>query len=340
MPFVSPDNRYLALMAGPLKTKGVFRADTLEILDAHSGQTLRNYHLNVPTETATSFSWLPDSQRLLEMDNSSTGTTQKVQVRVWNAFTGQENWKLSLSHNETSWHVRTTSDNQYLLADGPGNVLEIWQTSTDRQVTAIATLGISDRSDSFYYLTNRYNPRFCLKLTLKWTQIQIWKDVCVERGSQGEGGAGDNTAIKRCESVLSLTSIERLCSSAHAYKQVIQQNNHRNNEQNMNQASSDMHDQPAEQPEDDENNNNRPENTTYHRRYPFLLETNVHKDMDNSLLYHEATFGCASPRKKQDLIDEFMTMLKKVKKWDKIGGRGVVRQLQETIREEQSHVAQ
>lgn len=155
-PSVSPNSKYLALSKGPRPVTGAYRADTLEILDAHSGKVLQSYHLNTVSGTGASFSWLPDSQRLLEMDIDNTGATiQKMQVRIWNAFTDQAMFEHSWSYAGAIWHFQTTSDGRYLIVEGAGNTLEIWQTSTGRHVATIATPGIADRTDSFFYTNNQ-----------------------------------------------------------------------------------------------------------------------------------------------------------------------------------------
>ncbi len=158
---VSPDNKYLALSVGHQQTVGAAtsdRADMLEILDAHSGQMLHSYHLNVPSDTAANFVWLPDSQRLLMTysHGSSTGTSLSYfqdQIYTWNVFTDQTTFVTSFSQAEFNM---TTPDGRYLILGHPeGRSMEIWQTSNGHKVATVATPGVYARSDSFFYINNQ-----------------------------------------------------------------------------------------------------------------------------------------------------------------------------------------
>ncbi|HKV57173.1 MAG TPA: hypothetical protein VJO32_02795, partial [Ktedonobacteraceae bacterium] len=160
-PVVSPDNRYLTLTIGHQQTVDhviYFIADTLEILDAHSGQTLHSYHLYVPGGAA-SFAWLPDSQRLLATYTSSinpnaSSSYPDVQVYIWNVFTSQKTFVTSFSQAASTW---TTPDGRYLILSGPDSrSMQIWQTSNGRHVATIATPGLYPTSDSFFNSNNRY----------------------------------------------------------------------------------------------------------------------------------------------------------------------------------------
>lgn len=136
-PSISPDGDYLAVPIGSLPSNGaLFRADTLEILDAHSGQVLRSYHLTGPSETEASYSWLPDSQRLLVQDTSSNYSS--LPASIWNVFTDQKTFVTSLSQNS---FLSSTPNGQYLiLVAGPyGQSEEIWQTNGIRKVATLET---------------------------------------------------------------------------------------------------------------------------------------------------------------------------------------------------------
>lgn len=50
-------------------------------------------------------------------------------------------------------------------------------------------------------------------------------------------------------------------SSASAYEEVVEQDNDGHYDEDMNEATSNMEGQPAEQPEDDEDNDDYPENS-------------------------------------------------------------------------------
>jgi WD40 repeat protein len=160
-PLVSPDNKYLALSVGHQQTAGAstsYHADMLEILDAHSGQVLQSYYLNVPSNTAASFVWLADSQRLLMTytHDSSPGASSsypQAQIYSWNVFTVQRMFVTSFSQAEFNM---TTPDGRYLILGGPdGRTMEIWQTSNGHKVATVATPGVYARSDSFFYINNQ-----------------------------------------------------------------------------------------------------------------------------------------------------------------------------------------
>lgn len=160
-PMASPDGKYLVRFAGP--PAGVaLRVDTLEILDAHSGQILHDYHLNVATGTGVGSIWLPDSSHLLTIatyyynNNSSTDLPEdaNVQVRMWDIFTGQTTFNISASHAGTAW---TTSNGQYLLIDSPdGRSITIWQLSSNRQIATIVTPGIAIDPYAIFAVSNHY----------------------------------------------------------------------------------------------------------------------------------------------------------------------------------------
>jgi WD40 repeat protein len=157
---ISPDSKYLTLYTLPAGGTQ-YSPDMLEILDAHSGQVLRTYESG---EMVASSSWLPDSQHLVSMErveslvniNNVTVTTQTMQVRMWNVFTNQTTFNLSLSYTGASWSSQLTPNGQYLLVeDSDGSSMEIWQMSNGHKVATVTTPGVYARSDSFFYSNNR-----------------------------------------------------------------------------------------------------------------------------------------------------------------------------------------
>lgn len=157
-PSISPDSNYLALEVGPHPSaNGSFQPDTLEIRDAHAGQVLRTYHLNGSREAVASFFWLPDSRRLVSMDEKgASATVQKMQVRVWDVFTNQTTFTLSLSYSGPIWNSQWTPNGQYLVvSNSDGRSMDIWQMSNGHKVATVATPGVYARSDSFFYVNNQ-----------------------------------------------------------------------------------------------------------------------------------------------------------------------------------------
>ncbi len=159
-PTVSPDGKYMARLTGPRQqpSPSTSRVDTLEILDAHSGQVLRDYHLNVPGGTGVNLIWLPDNMRLLTIymhsntANSPSDSTE--QVNIWNIFAGQTKFVASSSHAMAAW---TTSDGQYLIiGSNGGRSMQIWQTSTGRHVAVVATPGIQIDPYAIFAINNQY----------------------------------------------------------------------------------------------------------------------------------------------------------------------------------------
>ena len=160
-PLVSPDNKYLALSVGYQQTAGdstSYHADMLEILDAHSGQVLQSYRLNVRSNAGVGFVWLPDSQRLLMTythyrSPGSSSSYPQVQIYSWNVFTNQRMFVTSFSQAEVN---TTTPDGRYLILGNPdGHSMEIRQTSNGHKVATVATPGVYARSDSFFYINNQ-----------------------------------------------------------------------------------------------------------------------------------------------------------------------------------------
>jgi WD40 repeat protein len=152
-PLVSPDNKYLALSIGPFPRAGTsFHTDTLEILDAHSGQMLRSYHLAGQSGTGESFSWLPDNQSLLVQYYHDNTTSE--QISTWNVFTNQ---KTFITYLAQAAFPSPTPDGRYLILGGPdGRSIEIWQTSDGHKVATVTTPGIYARTDSFFDYNNQY----------------------------------------------------------------------------------------------------------------------------------------------------------------------------------------
>lgn len=160
-PLVSPDNHYLALPINQQQAVASgtsFHIDGLEILDAHSGQTLHSYQLHLPTNTEVSFTWLSDNQRLLMLylpySNTGTPTSAQSQAYSWNVFTDQKTLLASFPQN---WSFGTTEpDRQYLILSSPdGRTMEIWQTSNGHEIATVATPGVYARTDSYFYQNNR-----------------------------------------------------------------------------------------------------------------------------------------------------------------------------------------
>jgi WD40 repeat protein len=162
-PTVSPDGDYLARFSGPQQpAEAALRVDTLEILNAHSGSILHDYHLNMPQGAGVNINWLPDSSRLLMTDmlsnskNSSTNvpTGNTIQVSIWNIFTGQTTFAITASHAETVW---TTPDGQYLVIDSPdGRSMKIWQLSSSHLVATVETPGIAIDPYAIFSVSNHY----------------------------------------------------------------------------------------------------------------------------------------------------------------------------------------
>jgi WD40 repeat protein len=152
-PLVSPDNKYLALSIGSRPPAGTsFHTDTLEILDAHSGQVLRSYHLTGQSGTGESFSWLSDNQSLLVQYYRDNTTSE--QISTWNVFT---NHKTFITYSAQAPLASPTPDDRYLILGGPdGRSIDIWQTSNGHKVATVATPGIYARTDSFFDNNNQY----------------------------------------------------------------------------------------------------------------------------------------------------------------------------------------
>ncbi|HEX6484379.1 MAG TPA: WD40 repeat domain-containing protein [Ktedonobacteraceae bacterium] len=156
VPLVSPNNKYLALSLGHQQTGAAstsYHTDTLEILDAISGQVLHSYHLTDPNGTGESYSWLSDSQSLLVQYFHDGNPPERVST--WNVFTNKKTSITTiLSQIE---FFSPTPDRQYLILGGPnGRSMEIWQTSSSHKVATVATPGTYARSDSFFYNNNQY----------------------------------------------------------------------------------------------------------------------------------------------------------------------------------------
>lgn len=158
---ISPDGQYLALSSRQQQSASSLNGttltpDMLEIIDVHSGQVLRTYHLNVSDGTGAGSIWLSDSHHLLTQyvsGNSNTGL-QKLQIRIWNAFTGQTTFETSSSGTET---VSTTPDGQYLIRSGPNSrSMQIWQTSSGRLIATLTTPGIYPNPFSFSDINSQY----------------------------------------------------------------------------------------------------------------------------------------------------------------------------------------
>ncbi len=157
---ISPNNNYLALFIGSQKSFPGYAAsqpETLEILDAYTGQVLRSYPLGLNNTTA-SFSWLPDSQRLLMeyAPESSTGSSTPIypplRVSTWNVFTDQQTFIASPPYGGPDL---TTPDQRYLIMSSDnGHSFDIWQTNTGRKVATVETSGISIHS--FYTSNDQY----------------------------------------------------------------------------------------------------------------------------------------------------------------------------------------
>jgi len=161
-PSVSPDGKYLALTAASRQSAGstttTARPDTLEILDAHSGQVLHIYHLKVPGGTGVNFIWLSDSQRLLIMYMPINNS--QVHIHIMNAFTGQTTFDTFSTYTGFEW---LTPDGQYLMLGSSDSSnsdnsrsMQIWQTSSGRLVTTIATPGMHPNPYSYFGANNQY----------------------------------------------------------------------------------------------------------------------------------------------------------------------------------------
>ncbi|HTK06461.1 MAG TPA: HEAT repeat domain-containing protein [Ktedonobacteraceae bacterium] len=164
-PQVSPNSKYLLLTTGhPLTdpkmphASSYYISDTVEILDASSGQVIHRYPLSASSEE---FVWLPDSQRLLvttvhtsSSDTPSSLTHATEQVSIWNIFTNQITPLTSASYDGVDWH---TADGRYMiLGSRDGRSLKIWQTSNSRLIATIETPGTPARTDAFFSLGNQY----------------------------------------------------------------------------------------------------------------------------------------------------------------------------------------
>ncbi len=142
VPIVSPDNKYMALNSTP---------DTLEILDAYSGQVLHSYHPRV-SGFNESFDWLPDSQHLVV---TTIHDSKLEQVNTWNAFTNQVTPIVSTFPSGTGWPM---ANGQYIVqyAGPDGSTWKIWQTSNGHQVATINEPGIPARTAEFTADDNQY----------------------------------------------------------------------------------------------------------------------------------------------------------------------------------------
>ncbi len=166
-PIVSPDDNYLAIDLGHEQTAGnvtSFHTDGLEILNAHTGQVLHNYPLNVPNNTGEGFTWLPDSQRLLMMDisytNTSSSTSSQSQIYTWNVVTDQKTLVTAFSqapfNGSAAGPVNVTHNGAYIILSSPdGRTMEIWQTSNGQKIATVTTPGVYAATDSFFYVNNQ-----------------------------------------------------------------------------------------------------------------------------------------------------------------------------------------
>lgn len=153
---VSPDGKYLALVAGPRPaTSGstpIF--NEMEILNAHTGQVLHTYAENPSWGNAPRFDWL-DGQRLLVTYAQQKSTGLMVHALIWNAFTGQ------FALNTISfgpWNVELSPDKKYLfLGDPDGLSLDVRQTSSGDRVATMAAPA-SLRADPYmgFSVSNKY----------------------------------------------------------------------------------------------------------------------------------------------------------------------------------------
>lgn len=156
-PLVSPNSKYLFLTVGHRPPTGTsFHANTLEILDAHSGQVLHSFHQNIASNTEIVSAWLADSQHMLLMymhtDNFGTSPSLQAQAYVWNAFTDQKMFMTAFLQSDYT----ITPDGEYLiLGNNQRRSIDIWQTNSGHKVATLTTPGVYAREDSFFYTNNQ-----------------------------------------------------------------------------------------------------------------------------------------------------------------------------------------
>jgi WD40 repeat protein len=165
-PAISPNSKYLALTISHSQKDSQtvpiigYVPDTLEILDAFSGQVLHTYPLTI-SGSGIPLRWLPDSQRMLmeaTIENGSgtpsSSSNPTLRVSTWNVFTNQITPITSSSSVGFDW---PTADGRYIIMGGfDGRSLKIWQTDNGHLVATIATPGIPARPDAFSALGNKY----------------------------------------------------------------------------------------------------------------------------------------------------------------------------------------
>jgi|GEM_PF-3716230 len=153
MPNVSPDGRMLALPVGTWQTtsepnggsSGHVHVDTLEILNARSGQVLHTYPLHTPNNIGADFVWQPDSRHLLATYTTSVttytsnGTSLDGSMKFynWDTLTGQQTL---ITSEARMGRFLPTSDGRYLLVYRSDNsTVDIWQTSNESKVATFVT---------------------------------------------------------------------------------------------------------------------------------------------------------------------------------------------------------
>lgn len=161
---VSPDGNAIALSKGSRKPTGTSDTtgspNTLEILDAHSGQVLHTYHLNGSNTVGVSFYWLSDSQRLLIVYMPVNSLQAKTHIHIMNVFNSQTTLDTFSTYTGFYW---VTPDSRYLLLGSldsnnsdTSRSMQIWQTSNGRLVATITTPGLHPNVYSNFGASNQY----------------------------------------------------------------------------------------------------------------------------------------------------------------------------------------
>ncbi|MBA2679637.1 MAG: HEAT repeat domain-containing protein [Ktedonobacteraceae bacterium] len=153
-PLISPDNKYIARFAGAAVA-------TIEILDAHSGQTVRTYDQHTPGGTATSIQWQSNSIYFVIYLHSYSSPSN-TQMRIQNIFTGQIELTIPSSQNGTFWSSDmfwSTDDGHYaVIVKNDRRTMDIWHMSsgTSRHIATVTTPGMQIDPSAIFAISNRY----------------------------------------------------------------------------------------------------------------------------------------------------------------------------------------